>query len=489
ARLKRLIRLVRDNEVLVVANNLLSGPPMRIETTSEVQIEGNVTKDLTPEFVGAARGDLRVVSPHNADARTVVVPGVNHVSTIGPFFGQRCEWSSASGCCGAAGLRDRRPVVAPPFGSAPCCYSSMRRRFDDSAWQVLFCSRQSPTARVGPSSFAVSGIRDNGGQVREMDKLFLRLFLFLAIAICSLHIGVGGVLPIWSGHRAVLEYLPVEATILEPKVESRFDSDLSGHVDLPIVRYQYRVNGRLFESTKVFPHQEAWGGRGEWARRIIDQFRVGQVTVAYYDPEEPSQSCLLRRISFMPYGFFTLTPTAFLAFVVFISSHKLDVAASRLTGPIRKRRAVLLLVVWHSVGLLACGHYLFLTSMVGQRYNHVAIMATLLYEGAGCVFLALTLTDDEDTGLRGRVRAAAMLAMFGLIGGAVVGFAGGLLVGGVLYLVRLADVFWIWGGYGVLCGSVVGMLVSALLGGITMPLLSRCRHGKTGESDPRVSQG
>ncbi|MFH1268870.1 MAG: DUF3592 domain-containing protein, partial [Planctomycetota bacterium] len=225
-----------------------------------------------------------------------------------------------------------------------------------------------------------------------MDKLFLRLFLFLAIAICSLAIGIGGVLPIWSGHRAVLEYLPVEATILDRKVESRFDSDLSGHVDLPIVRFQYRVNGRLFESTKVFPHQVAWGGRDEWAQRIIDQFRVGQVTVAYYDPEDPSQSCLLRRISFMPYGFWTLGPTVFLVFAGFINSLKLDVPTSRLAGPVSKRRAVLLLVVWHSVGLFACGHYFFLSYVVGQPCNHVAIMATLLYEGTGCVFLALTLT-------------------------------------------------------------------------------------------------
>ena len=45
ARLQRLIRLVHDNDGLVVANNLLSGPPMRVETQSSMQIEDNPTGD------------------------------------------------------------------------------------------------------------------------------------------------------------------------------------------------------------------------------------------------------------------------------------------------------------------------------------------------------------------------------------------------------------------------------------------------------------
>ncbi len=60
ARLKRLVRLVHDNDGLLVANNLLSGPPMRIETTSPMQILGNVTRDLTAEFVEAQAGNLHL---------------------------------------------------------------------------------------------------------------------------------------------------------------------------------------------------------------------------------------------------------------------------------------------------------------------------------------------------------------------------------------------------------------------------------------------
>ncbi len=60
SRLRRLIRLVHDNEGLLVANNLLSGPEMRIETTSQVRLRGNVTRPLAEAFVDAARGDLHL---------------------------------------------------------------------------------------------------------------------------------------------------------------------------------------------------------------------------------------------------------------------------------------------------------------------------------------------------------------------------------------------------------------------------------------------
>ncbi|MDQ1327416.1 MAG: hypothetical protein QG641_696 [Candidatus Poribacteria bacterium] len=58
--LKRLIRLVHDNDGLVVANNLLSGPPMRIETDSKVEIIDNYTKDMTASFVNPENGNLHL---------------------------------------------------------------------------------------------------------------------------------------------------------------------------------------------------------------------------------------------------------------------------------------------------------------------------------------------------------------------------------------------------------------------------------------------
>ena len=60
SRLKRLIRLVHDNDGLLVANNLLSGPAMRIESQSRMRIRGNVTRDLSEAFLDPKRGNLHL---------------------------------------------------------------------------------------------------------------------------------------------------------------------------------------------------------------------------------------------------------------------------------------------------------------------------------------------------------------------------------------------------------------------------------------------
>ena len=73
SRMKRLIRLVHDNDGLLVANNLLSGPPLRNESQSEIKFGGNVVKVLTAQFRDAAKGDLHlnaaVVGVTNAATR------------------------------------------------------------------------------------------------------------------------------------------------------------------------------------------------------------------------------------------------------------------------------------------------------------------------------------------------------------------------------------------------------------------------------------
>jgi hypothetical protein len=72
SRLKRLIRLVHDDDGLRVACNLLSGPPMSVETSSPMRIEGNVTRDTTGAFADAASGDLHLEArvPDVVDAGT-----------------------------------------------------------------------------------------------------------------------------------------------------------------------------------------------------------------------------------------------------------------------------------------------------------------------------------------------------------------------------------------------------------------------------------
>jgi hypothetical protein len=77
SRMKRLVRLVHDNDGLLLANNLLSGPPMRVETDSEMDVRGNVTGDFTAAFVDAAAGNLHLARrvPEVTDA-AVPLPDV-----------------------------------------------------------------------------------------------------------------------------------------------------------------------------------------------------------------------------------------------------------------------------------------------------------------------------------------------------------------------------------------------------------------------------
>lgn len=60
ARLKRLIRLVHDNDGLVVANNLLSGPPLRVESGSPMKLAGNAHAEAGSWFIRADAGDLHL---------------------------------------------------------------------------------------------------------------------------------------------------------------------------------------------------------------------------------------------------------------------------------------------------------------------------------------------------------------------------------------------------------------------------------------------
>jgi hypothetical protein len=62
-RLGRLIRLVHDNDGLIVANNLLSGPALRNESISSMTLRDNLSKDLTGQLVDPASGNLHVRVP------------------------------------------------------------------------------------------------------------------------------------------------------------------------------------------------------------------------------------------------------------------------------------------------------------------------------------------------------------------------------------------------------------------------------------------
>jgi hypothetical protein len=60
SRLGRLIRLVHENDGLLVANNLVSGPAIRTESDSRITLRGNLIKDMTAALADPAAGNLRL---------------------------------------------------------------------------------------------------------------------------------------------------------------------------------------------------------------------------------------------------------------------------------------------------------------------------------------------------------------------------------------------------------------------------------------------
>ncbi|HZP84886.1 MAG TPA: right-handed parallel beta-helix repeat-containing protein, partial [Chthonomonadaceae bacterium] len=60
SRLGRLIRLVHDNDGLLVANNLVCGPKIRIESESQITFVGNLEQDLSAALVAPMEGNLRL---------------------------------------------------------------------------------------------------------------------------------------------------------------------------------------------------------------------------------------------------------------------------------------------------------------------------------------------------------------------------------------------------------------------------------------------
>jgi nitrous oxidase accessory protein NosD len=70
SRLQRLIRVVHDNDGLRVVNNLLSGPPPRMESGSRIELRDNAIGDFTSLFTDATEGNLRL----NSKPATVIGP-------------------------------------------------------------------------------------------------------------------------------------------------------------------------------------------------------------------------------------------------------------------------------------------------------------------------------------------------------------------------------------------------------------------------------
>jgi lysophospholipase L1-like esterase len=63
SRMRRLVRILGASDGLVVADNILSGPPPRNESKGKVTIENNLVKNLTAAFTDPSKGNLHLKTP------------------------------------------------------------------------------------------------------------------------------------------------------------------------------------------------------------------------------------------------------------------------------------------------------------------------------------------------------------------------------------------------------------------------------------------
>ena len=132
----------------------------------------------------------------------------------------------------------------------------------------------------------------------ERDLRRGRAGILLMAAFCSIFLGVGAVM-LYRENRRLTTYRPVEATVLDTRVEERRDSD--GSTYEPVVVYRYYVNDRPYTASRVTPLKMSRSGR--WASRVIAKYRTGATYIAYYDPAEPSEAFLMRSRSIVPWAF------------------------------------------------------------------------------------------------------------------------------------------------------------------------------------------
>ena len=134
---------------------------------------------------------------------------------------------------------------------------------------------------------------------KRIDPVVLALFglLFSGMAGFFIWTAVGDIA---RQARLVIHGVATQAEILHGTInERRTGKKGAGRHYLPTVTYRFVVDDQQRQSDRVFAHDTSFRDRAE-AEAVLAQYPPGNGT-AYYDPTSPGESCLDRRVDFMPY--------------------------------------------------------------------------------------------------------------------------------------------------------------------------------------------
>lgn len=223
----------------------------------------------------------------------------------------------------------------------------------------------------------------------------MRLFGIIFAAAGLLFVGFGSYMA-HSQRVKLRTYVPVEATILDKRIESSTDSD-GDTTYKPVIDFRYVVNNREYQSDQVTPLTVSSSSRSQ-AQAMLDRFQVRQSTTAYHDPADASEAYLVREATFFPYVF-ALGPMIFVAVGVGVmlmgesvtpSSHPPRAEEGyyrlRATKSIRSNMFSMAIVsaFWWAVGLTVLMHW----QTVGE-FTLFPLIALGIYGGLGVIPLVM----------------------------------------------------------------------------------------------------
>jgi hypothetical protein len=204
-----------------------------------------------------------------------------------------------------------------------------------------------------------------------MKKLFPILFISLVVVAFVL-----GALPAFHQYEVNAAYRPVPAIIDASDIKKH---DVSGERDdkllyvyEPVVEYRFRVHGKITYASRVFSFSRT--GTYEWANKVKDSYRPGDETTAYYNPDNPVRSFLIKHYRFTPY-LYIFIPIVIISVLLVVWLYVPRVVMTGKPNPPKKEEDGMfrvapftglaenwwhylkLLLLWAAPGIAFTGHY------------------------------------------------------------------------------------------------------------------------------------
>ena len=197
-----------------------------------------------------------------------------------------------------------------------------------------------------------------------------------------------GVYGITSQQHMLEHYQPIEATVL-----SIWETGASEGGYAPKVAYLYSVDGHEYTNHRVWP-LDVQTNR-EAVSAVLARFEVGQTVEAYYDPDNPAESFLLREMLEIPY-LLAAFPIAFAGLMLLDlwlkelgkkKKKKMEkgtanpAAPGEMTVAFKRKAAGVIALVWWVAAAPVWAHCLYTAGTIGW----ISGLAILLYYVLGIV--------------------------------------------------------------------------------------------------------